>query len=89
MGVYTIPARTVCTVREALDANKGRIPLEESAGRTAGEFVYIYPPGIPLIAPGECITDQVLTVVLDYIKKGLPVQGLSDTQRNTILCVEQ
>ena len=46
MGVYTIPARTVCTVREALDANKGRIPLEESAGRTAGEFVYIYPPEI-------------------------------------------
>lgn len=83
--VYTIQAKTMCSIREALDGEKERISFKESVGRIAGEFVYIYPPGIPLIAPGECITEPILGVILDYIRKGLPVQGLSDGKLKTIL----
>ena len=87
--VYAIEAKTRCSIREAIDGKTARIPLRESAGKISGEFVYIYPPGIPLIAPGECITEQLLEVILDYIRKGLPVQGLSDQTLETILVSEQ
>ena len=86
--VYTIEAQTRCSIWSAIDGKTTRIPLRESAGRTAGEFAYIYPPGIPLIAPGEYITDQLQEVILTYIKKGLPVQGLSDQTLETILVSE-
>ena len=87
--VYAIEAKTRCSIREAIDGKTARIPLRESAGKISGEFVYIYPPGIPLIAPGECITEQLLEVILDYIRKGLPVHGLSDQTLETILVSEQ
>ncbi len=35
-------------------------PLEESCGKTAGEFLFAYPPGVPLLIPGEMITDQTI-----------------------------
>ena len=35
-------------------------PLEESCGMTAGEFLFAYPPGVPLLIPGEMITDQTI-----------------------------
>ena len=35
-------------------------PLEESCGMTAGEFLFAYPPGVPLLIPGEIITDQTI-----------------------------
>lgn len=35
-------------------------PLEESCGMAAGEFLFAYPPGVPLLIPGEMITDQTI-----------------------------
>ena len=84
--VYAIEAKTRCSIREAIDGKTTRIPLRESAGRTAGEFAYIYPPGIPLIAPGECITEQLLEVILDYIRKGFRYRAVgSDAGDNTCI----
>ncbi len=86
--VYSIPAKTQRSLWSAIDGKSRRVPLGESTGKISGEFVYIYPPGIPLIAPGECITGQFLEVILEYIGKGLPVQGLSDQTLKTILVSE-
>ena len=77
------------TIADAMDGELHDVKLKDSAGCISGEFIYIYPPGIPLIAPGECITEQLLEVILDYIRKGLPVQGLSDQTLETILVSEQ
>lgn len=41
-----------------------RIPLSAAAGRISAEYLWAYPPGIPIIAPGEIITAKII----DYIK---------------------
>ncbi|MDE7138405.1 MAG: aminotransferase class I/II-fold pyridoxal phosphate-dependent enzyme, partial [Ruminococcus sp.] len=52
------------TPRRAFYADKVSLPLEKSAGRVCSEFVMCYPPGIPILAPGELITDEII----EYIK---------------------
>jgi len=42
----------VLEIAEAMDAPKTTIPLMSAAGCVSGEFVYLYPPGIPILAPG-------------------------------------
>lgn len=49
------PAR--CTIAEALDRPATTLPLAGAVGRTAAEYVWAYPPGVPLVAPGEAVTD--------------------------------
>ena len=49
------PAR--CTIAEALDRPAATMPLAEAVGKTAAEYVWAYPPGVPLVAPGEQVTD--------------------------------
>ena len=71
-------------VFKAMDGEKEAVPLKESCGRICGEFAYIYPTGIPLLAPGEQITEEILKTLQDYIEKNLPVQGLEDTDLVTI-----
>lgn len=88
-GVYSQPNEAVMTISEAMDSRGCSAVLEESEGCVSGEFVYIYPPGIPILAPGERISKRVLTVIQEYIKKGLPVQGLADESLKTIITVKE
>ena len=53
------------------------------------EYVYIYPPGIPIVAPGEWISGPTLEVILEYRDKGLPVQGPADKSLRTIRIVQK
>ncbi|MCD7830100.1 MAG: amino acid decarboxylase, partial [Clostridiales bacterium] len=55
------PGRQKCTPREALFAPKEAVPLERAAGAVAGEEVAPYPPGVPVVAPGEEIEKKVLS----------------------------
>ena len=47
-------------------------------GRISGEFLYLYPPGIPMIVPGEKIDGTLLKKLEGYKKKGFQFQGLRD-----------
>ena len=49
--------------REAFYAEKELVALGASVGRVCGESIMAYPPGIPIIAPGEMITQQVVDVL--------------------------
>lgn len=64
------------TIYEAWEGEKEPVALEESEGRIGAEFIYLYPPGIPIIVPGERVTKEVIDTVLRYKKMGLPVQGM-------------
>ena len=55
-----------------------RIPLEESAGKTAGEWIVPYPPGIPELYPGERITERTVERLLAWRQRGASVQGAED-----------
>lgn len=66
------------TLADAMDSPYREVLWKESAGMVCGEFVYAYPPGIPIAAPGEVLTAETVELVLDYRRKGLPIQGMAD-----------
>lgn len=69
--------------------NKEETPFKECIGKVCAEYISIYPPGIPLIVPGEEITDELLKTLEDCKKYGLHVQGMNDKQHRKILTVAQ
>lgn len=73
--------------REAFFAPKQRVPLELAEGAIAGEAVIPYPPGIPVICPGEQITAPVLAFLLRWRDKGGHIQGIADPTMETIQTV--
>ncbi|MCI8275040.1 MAG: decarboxylase [Lachnospiraceae bacterium] len=60
---------------EAMEKKKCSCRLEDCVGKVSGEFAYIYPPGIPLLVPGERITEEVLQMLGRYGKRGFEVLG--------------
>ena len=63
---------------EAANLPSESLLLEQCAGRISAEFIYLYPPGIPIVTPGECITEMILNQIFYYKELGLPVQGMAD-----------
>lgn len=68
----------VATPKEAFYGNKKSLPIMESAGRVCSEFVMCYPPGIPILAPGEVITQEILEYIQYGKAKGLFMTGPED-----------
>jgi len=66
------------TPRDAFYAETEFVPLAESAGRIIAEFIYVYPPGIPILLPGEVISQANIDYILDHLQVGLPVKGPED-----------
>ena len=62
----------------ALTAEKHSCPLGMAAGKTAGTYVNLYPPGIPLVIPGEVITEEVIKLIEMYVRQRLNVQGVEN-----------
>ena len=57
--------------------NVKSLSWKESAGFISMEYAYLYPPGIPLIVPGERITKETAAMLVDYQNKGFSVEGIS------------
>ncbi|NGM83363.1 aminotransferase class I/II-fold pyridoxal phosphate-dependent enzyme [Paenibacillus sp. 7124] len=66
------------TPRDAFYADTELVPFKESADRIIAEFIYVYPPGIPILLPGEVITQDNIDYILDHVEIGLPVKGPED-----------
>ena len=81
-----IETMSIC---EAMDANTGRTALQNTVGKVSAEFVYLYPPGIPIIAPGEVFTREIVEMIEAYKKAGLLVQGPADPASGMILTVAE
>lgn len=72
-------APTVCvSPQKAFYARKASLPIRETAGRICSEFVMCYPPGIPILAPGEMITDKIIEYIIYAKEKGCSMQGTQD-----------
>ncbi len=79
-----IAPEVVCSPQSAFYSNKKSLPLEESVGYVCSEFVMCYPPGIPILAPGERITSGILEYI-EYAKaKGCSMTGPEDPDINNI-----
>lgn len=80
-GIYSIYETTLKPSEE--------INLSEAAGRISGEYIYVYPPGIPLIVPGEKISEALITQVISLKRSGMAIQGLEDKEGERIRVVKE
>ncbi|KAM7273362.1 hypothetical protein ACFE04_028026 [Oxalis oulophora] len=71
--------------RDAFFAKKRRVDIEESIGKISGEIICPYPPGIPVIIPGEVITQRSMNYLLDVRNAGADVSGASDPSLSSIV----
>ena len=73
-----IEPEVVTSPQEAFYADKISVPIGESEGRVCSEFVMCYPPGIPILAPGERITGEILEHIQYAKEKGCSMTGSED-----------
>ena len=66
------------TPKEAFYSKKKSLPIDETVGKTAAEFLMCYPPGIPILAPGERVTKEILDYIHYAKKKGCQITGPED-----------
>lgn len=78
--VVTIPdiPQLSLSPRDAFYGDTETIPFKESAGRIIAEFIYVYPPGIPILLPGEVISQKNINYIVEHVEVGLPVKGPED-----------
>ncbi len=80
MSQEYIEPEVAVTPQDAFYAEKESLPLRESEGRVCSEFVMCYPPGIPILAPGERITKRILDYILYAKSKGCSMTGPEDPE---------
>ena len=82
-------AEQVMTIAQAAGSRKQTMDLSASAGQVCGEYIYLYPPGIPLVVPGERMTEKLINYIVEIRQKGLEIQGLRDyTGKEVDVCIK-
>ena len=75
MAQEYIDPQVIVSPQDAFYAPKESLPLRETEGRVCSEFVMCYPPGIPILAPGERITAEILDYIEYAKEKGCSMTG--------------
>lgn len=65
-------------IYEALNYKRERIKLKDSLGKVSADFIYAYPPGIPIVVPGEIIDEKVLSNIYYFLKNKINVNIKED-----------
>lgn len=84
-----IQPEVVYSPQKAFYADKKQVALEESGGYVCGELVMCYPPGIPILTPGERITDEIIEYIKFAKEKGCSLQGTMDINVETLRVLEE
>jgi len=87
-GAVVAPGDLAMTPRDAFFAPSRTVPLEASGGEVSTELVIPYPPGIPVLAPGEVITADKIAYLREGAAHGMYLSGPSDPTLATIRVVD-
>lgn len=79
-----ISPTVVLPPQQAFYADKTSLKIEESAGHVCTEFVMCYPPGIPILAPGEKITSEIIDYIQYAKAKGCFLTGAEDMETDRL-----
>ena len=79
--------RVRCSVFRALHAEQKTAVFREASGLVSAEYLYLYPPGVPLLVPGEEITPSVIRRTDALLQAGYELQGTDDFTLRTIRTV--
>ena len=74
---------------EAMNKDFEEVALKDAKGRIAGDYIYKYPPGIPLIVPGEVVSDGLLKEVEKSLESGLQIKGITDKITSGIKVIKE
>ena len=87
----TFHMKAAYSIFQAQEMPAEEVLLSACSGRAAAEYVYLYPPGIPCLVPGEVITDEMVQKILRYEKMGFSVHGLKNNgnYRLKVLCTKE
>lgn len=85
---YIVP-KVVLPPQQAFYSDKISLKREECAGKICSEFVMCYPPGIPILAPGEEITDKILEYISYAKDKGCQLLGTEDIKADYIKVLKE
>lgn len=83
-----INPEVILTPQHAFYSNNRSVAIEDSQGEISGEFVMAYPPGIPILAPGERITKEIISYIAYAKSKGCFLTGTQDLNIDRINIVE-
>lgn len=76
-GESIAPTKLLSLV-DAFTAESEEVILEDAIGRAVSDFINLYPPGIPLLAPGECLDNKIYVVIKGYLENNYVVQGINN-----------
>lgn len=88
-SLYQMRPGVRLSLADAWDAEKEEIPLRQAAGRIAGDFVNLYPPGIPILVPGEQVEEIHCRRLAEYSAEGLNVQGVTGKEEHRITVIKE
>ncbi len=83
-GVAIAPGRQAMSPRDAFFAKSKTVPLADSVGEISAELVIPYPPGIPVLAPGDIIEAEKIAFLVHGVAQGMHISGPSDPHLKTI-----
>ena len=82
--IYRQPKKAM-EIDEVQDGESTSVAFSEAEGRICADYIYLYPPGIPVIVPGEVLDQQTLTVIETCQKMELDVEGLPQADRVNVV----
>lgn len=82
-------AVVVKKISDISDCRTETMRLDMAQGKISAEYIYLYPPGIPVVAPGEMVTGEIVVLLRRYMDSGLTIQGLKDKKCENIEVVKE
>ncbi len=84
-----INPEVIISPQKAFYSNKKSVAIKESEGYICGEFIMSYPPGIPILAPGELITKEIIEYIIYSKEKGCSLTGTEDNKAENIKVLQE
>lgn len=76
-------------IAAAQEAGKESLRFTDAQGKISAEYIYMYPPGSPILVPGEMITGDVISIVKKYKGAGLEIHGPEDKSLEKIKVLKE
>lgn len=80
LDIRTLSPKIILTPHKAFYSDKTSVQLKESVGKISGEFITPYPPGIPILTPGEEITEEIIEYIECVKLENIEILGLTNDE---------
>ena len=80
--------KKILSPRQAFYMDKKNVKIENSVGKISGEYIIPYPPGVSLVSPGEEITQEVISYIIECKSKGMNINGVKDSELKYIQIID-